>query len=121
MSRASGWNSRYWVRLGESCHPVTHRIRIVKLILPRTSTAYRRVVILIPDGERMSNTALTELNEETADQPDSKLKMKSTFTSYNEVRIKLLDLLVHASKMHTGILDLLKNTGFIHFQKKNKC
>lgn len=44
---------------------MTHRIRIVKLILPGTRAAYRRDVTLIPAGGKY--TALAELYKEAAD------------------------------------------------------
>lgn len=59
VNKASGWNSRYHrVILGESHCPVTHRIRIVKLILPGTRAAFRRDGILTEVGGNYANTAL---------------------------------------------------------------
>lgn len=46
---------------------MTHRIRIVKLILPETRAACRRDGTLIPAGGKYANTALAELYEEASD------------------------------------------------------
>lgn len=46
---------------------MTHRIRIVKLILPGTRAAYRRDITLISSGRKYASIALAELYEEVAD------------------------------------------------------